>query len=143
MGLLVIEKWNKNWPSIKTMELKTYKEIALDFLQLAAKGDSREAFNKYVASNFKHHNVYFKGDAETIMTAMEENAKQVPDKIFEVKRTLQDGDLVAVHSHVRPTPESLGYAVMHIFRFENGKIAEMWDFGQEVPADMINENGMF
>lgn len=125
------------------MEPKTYKEIALDFLQLAAKGNSREAFSKYVANNFKHHNVYFKGDAETIMAAMEENAKKVPDKIFEVKRALQDGDLVAVHSHVRPAPDSLGYAVMHIFRFEEEKIAEMWDFGQEVPVDMINENGMF
>jgi predicted SnoaL-like aldol condensation-catalyzing enzyme len=125
------------------MNSQTFKQIALNFLQLAAKGDSREAFAKYVAPNFKHHNVYFKGDAETIMTAMEENAKQVPDKIFEVKRILEDGDLVAVHSHVRPTLDSLGYAVMHIFRFENGKIAEMWDFGQEVPADMFNENGMF
>lgn len=125
------------------MESTNYKEIALDFLQLASKGEARVAFGNYVASNFKHHNVYFKGDAETIMTAMEENAKQVPDKIFEVKRALQDGDLVAVHSHVRPTPDSLGFAVMHIFRFENGKIAEMWDFGQEVPADMVNENGMF
>jgi predicted SnoaL-like aldol condensation-catalyzing enzyme len=125
------------------MNSQTFKQIALNFLQLAAKGDSREAFAKYVAPNFKHHNVYFKGDAETIMTAMEENAKQVPDKIFEVKRILEDGDLVAVHSHVRPTLDSLGYAVMHIFRFENSKIAEMWDFGQEVPADMVNENGMF
>jgi len=125
------------------MQSKTYKEIALDFLYLAAKGDSREAFSRYVGKNFKHHNVYFKGDAETLMTAMEESAKQIPDKIFEVKRALEDNDLVAVHSHVRLTPESLGYAVMHIFRFDEGKIAELWDFGQEVPANMVNENGMF
>lgn len=125
------------------MESKTYKDIALDFLYLAAKGDSREAFSKYVSENFKHHNVYFKGDAETLMTAMEENARQVPDKTFEVKRALEDGDLVAVHSHVRPAPDSLGYVVMHIFRFEAGKIAELWDFGQAVPEDMLNENGMF
>ena len=125
------------------MQSKTCKEIALDFLYLAAKGDSREAFSRYVGKNFKHHNVYFKGDAETLMTAMEESAKQIPDKIFEVKRALEDNDLVAVHSHVRLTPESLGYAVMHIFRFDEGKIAELWDFGQEVPANMVNENGMF
>ncbi len=74
---------------------------------------------------------------------MEENAKQMAGKVFEVKRALEDGDLVAVHSHVKPTPASLGFAVMHIFRFEYNKIAELWDFGQEVPADMINENGMF
>lgn len=125
------------------MNATTYKEIALDFLYLSAKGDSREAFGKYVGENFKHHNVYFKGDAETLMIAMEESAKQMPDKIFEVKRALEDGNLVAVHSHVRLTPDSLGYAVMHIFRFEDGKIAELWDFGQEVPADMVNENGIF
>ncbi len=47
------------------METKTYKEIALDFLKLAAKGASREAFGKYIGKDFKHHNVYFKGDAET------------------------------------------------------------------------------
>jgi predicted SnoaL-like aldol condensation-catalyzing enzyme len=34
-------------------------------------------------------------------------------------------------------------AVMHIMRFENDKIAELWDFGQPVPKDMVNENGMF
>jgi predicted SnoaL-like aldol condensation-catalyzing enzyme len=34
-------------------------------------------------------------------------------------------------------------AVMHIFRFEGDKIAELWDFGQEAPKDMPNENGMF
>lgn len=123
--------------------MKTKKECALHFLELAAKGDSRKAFGLYMTSHFKHHNVYFPGDSETIMLAMEDSAKYNPDKIFEVQRALEDGDLVAVHSRVRQSPEELGYAVMHIFRFEGNKIAEMWDFGQEVPENMINENGMF
>ena len=123
--------------------MQSKKEMALDFLRLAAKGDSKEAFERYMSQNFKHHNVYFPGNAETIMLAMAESATQNPDKIFKVQRALEDGDLVAVHSHVRQTPEELGYAVIHIFRFEADKIAEMWDFGQAVPEDMINENGMF
>lgn len=117
--------------------------MALDFLRLAAKGDSREAFNLYVGPGFKHHNVYFKGDAETLMLAMEESARMNPDKVFTVHRALEDGDLVAVHSHVRQNPGELGYAVVHIFRFEGDKIAEAWDFGQAVPEDLVNENGMF
>jgi len=121
----------------------TKKQISLDFLERAAKGDSRKAFELYMAPNFKHHNVYFPGNADTIMLAMEDSAKMNPDKIFEVQRALEDGDLVAVHSRVRQSPEELGFAVIHIFRFENDKIAEMWDFGQEVPEDMMNENGMF
>jgi hypothetical protein len=29
------------------------------------------------------------------------------------------------------------------FRFENDRIAELWDIAQEVPAESMNSNGMF
>ncbi len=77
------------------------------------------------------------------MTAMEENAQKNPEKILEMQRALEDGNLVAVHSRVRQTPNDLGAAVIHIFRFDNDKIIELWDFGQAVPEDLVNENGMF
>lgn len=121
----------------------TKKEIAQDFLQLAAKGESRIAFGLYVSNNFKHHNPHFKGDADTLMTAMEENAKRNPAKILEIQRALEDDNLVAVHSRVRQSPHDIGGAVMHIFRFDHDKIVELWDFGQAVPENLVNENGMF
>jgi|SRR5690606_5677752 len=121
----------------------TKKEIALHFLELAAQGSSRRAFDLYVGEGFKHHNVHYKGDGKTLMEAMEENAIQFPDKIFKIHCALEDGDLVAVHSRVRPMPGDLGAAVMHIFRFEKKKIVELWDFGQAVPKESLNENGMF
>lgn len=121
----------------------TRKEIAQDFLKLASKGQSRKAFELYVSNNFKHHNAWFKGDRHTLMTAMEENGKKNPDKLFEIQRTLEDGDLVAVHSHIRQTKNDLGASVIHIFCFDDNKIVELWDFGQAVPENMVNENGMF
>lgn len=121
----------------------TKKETALDFLILCSKGASREAFDKYTAPGFIHHNAWFKGDAQTIMIAMEENAEQNPDKFFEPKRALEDGNLVAVHSFVRQNALDRGAALVHIFRFENDKIVEMWDIAQEVPLEAVNENGMF
>lgn len=123
--------------------MTTKKEIALDFLKLAARGDSREAFKLYVAKVFKHHNAYFKGDAETLMLAMEEAANTHPNKLFEPQHALEDGDLVVVHSRIVQYPAEKEYAVAHIFRFEGNKIIELWDFGQEVPDEKINENGMF
>ncbi|MCO5287293.1 MAG: hypothetical protein M9898_12850 [Chitinophagaceae bacterium] len=123
----------------------TKKEIAKDFLTLASSGQSRKAFEFYVADSFKHHNVYFKGDRQTLMIAMEEAHKQNPNKIFEIQRALEDGNLVSVHSRVEQVGEN-GFvgAVMHIFLFDNNnKIVELWDFGQAVPENMINENGMF
>lgn len=122
----------------------TKKEIALDFLKLASSGQPRKAFELYVADSFNHHNAYYKGDRQTLMLVMEESHRETPNKLFEIQRALEDGDLVAVHSRVQQAGEN-GWegAVMHIFRFENDRIVELWDFGQGIPEDMVNENGMF
>jgi hypothetical protein len=54
-----------------------------------------------VGENFMHHNAYFKSDADSLMLAMAENARENPNKIFEIKHSLEDGNLAVVHSHVR------------------------------------------
>jgi predicted SnoaL-like aldol condensation-catalyzing enzyme len=74
---------------------------------------------------------------------MKANAQQNPNKVLEVKRVIVEGELVVTHSHVRQSPEALGAAVVHIFRFEEGKIVELWDLGQPIPEKSLNENGMF
>lgn len=121
------------------MELNSYKEIAQAFLLNASKGNARPYFAQYLHTNFKHHNVFFKGDAQTLLLATEENAKNNPDKTFEIKRALQDGDLVAVHSHATLEKDDPGFALIHIFQFKEGKIIEIWDVGQAVPSEMVNE----
>ncbi|WGV61660.1 nuclear transport factor 2 family protein [Brevibacillus brevis] len=119
------------------------KENAVSFLQLVASGNVREAYQRYTGPNFRHHNPFFRGDAHSLMLAMEENAAKNPHKILEVKRAIEEGDIVAVHSHVKQNQEDLGGAVVHIFRFHNDQIVELWDVGQPIPADSPNENGMF
>lgn len=119
------------------------KENAVSFLQLVASGNVREAYQKYTGPNFRHHNPFFRGDAHSLMLAMEENAAKNPHKILEVKRAIEEGDIVAVHSHVKQNQEDLGGAVVHIFRFHNDQIVEFWDVGQPIPDDSPNENGMF
>lgn len=118
------------------------KEIAVSFLQLAASGRSREAFAQHAGDRFVHHNPYFEGTAEALRTAMDENARQNPEKRLDVLRTLEDGPLVAVHSFVRHKPGDRGAVVVHIFRFVNDRIVELWDVGQEVPAESVNINGV-
>ena len=122
---------------------KELKQAALEFLRLASSGKVREAYQLYIADDFRHHNAYFKGDRQSLMTAMEQNATKNPNQIFEIHRALQDGEFVAVHSHVRQKPGDPGAAVVHIFRFKDNRVVEFWDVGQPVPTDKINENGMF
>ena len=119
------------------------KDAAVAFLHLAATGRVREAYTKHVGSGFRHHNPFFAGDARALMAGMEENARQNPDKHLDVLHALEDGDLVAVHSHVRHTADDRGAAVVHLFRFEGDRIAELWDIGQPVPDESVNPNGMF
>jgi len=119
------------------------KEAAVSFLQLATSGKVREAYAKFVGAGFRHHNPFYEGTAKALMTGMEENAPQNPSKAMEVKRAIAEGDLVAVHSHVRLKPGDRGVAVVHIFRFEAGRIVELWDVGQPVPEESPNQFGMF
>lgn len=121
----------------------THKEKAVSFLQLVASGKVEEAYQKYISPEFRHHNPYFRGDANSLMVAMQENAALNPNKILEVKQAIGEGELVTVHSHVRQRPEDIGGAVVHIFRFQDNQIAELWDVGQPIPEDSPNENGMF
>ena len=121
----------------------TLKEIGKDFLTLCAAGNSREAFKLYVAKNFKHHNAFFKGDADSLMIAMEESSKVNPNRIFDIKHIIMDDDLVAYHSYIQQSNSDSGLAVVHILKFSENKIIEMWDMHQQVPENMVNENGMF
>jgi len=119
------------------------KGIAVSFLRLASSGRVREAYEKYVHMDFFHHNPYFEGDRESLLVGMEESAREFPNKVFEPVRTLEDGDLVAVHGKVRLAPGSPEIALMHIFRFEGELIIEEWEAAQEVPEESPNENGVF
>src|SRR3954469_3195389 len=96
------------------------KNTAISFMRLITAGQVRDAYEKYVAPDFRHHNAWFPGDRASLLQGMEENAAQVPGKSLDVKRTLEDGDLVAVHSHMKRTADDPGVALVHIFRFEAG-----------------------
>jgi len=119
------------------------KESAINFLKLASSGKVREAYSKFVGEGFKHHNPYFEGSADALEAGMQENVDQNPDKSFEVKHAIAEGDFVAVHGEVHHKPGDLGAAVIHIFRFDNGSIVELWDVGQADPETSPNQFGMF
>lgn len=119
------------------------KDAVVDFLRAASTGHAREAFAKHAAPDFRHHNPFFRGDAKSLWEAMDENAAKFPDKVLEVRHLLADGDYVVAHSSVYMQPGGAGHAVVHLFRFEGDKVAELWDVGQQLPADSPNENGAF
>lgn len=121
----------------------SHKDAAVSFLRLVSAGKVREAYEMYVSPEFRHHNAFFRGDADSLRAAMEENFTANPEKTLETLRALEDGDLVAVHSRMIRKPGTLPVAVVHIFRFQGDRVVELWDVGQPVPETSPNQYGMF
>ena len=121
----------------------TRKHTAIQFLELTAKGLVDEAFELHVAPGFRHHNMFFKGDADSLKAAMDESAVNLPAKELEIQFAIAEENRVAVYSKVTIYPGEPGIALVHFFRFEKDKIIELWDLSQAPPEEVINENGLF
>ena len=117
--------------------------IAIELLRMCARGEVRDAYARHVADDFIHHNAWFAGDRESLLLAMEQSAAAEPNKSFEVKQAIAEGDRVAVLSQLTRADGNTGYAVVHIVRIREGQVVELWDLAQEIPADSPNVNGMF
>lgn len=119
------------------------KQIALAFQAGIMSGKVRETYAAYIHPDFRHHNPYYPGDAASLMVGMEENAARFPDKVFTVERAIEEGDLVVTYSRLCLQASMPEMAVVHIFRFANEKIIELWDIVQAAPEDGVNEQGFF
>lgn len=117
------------------------KEAAILFLKLAGTGKVKEAYEKFIAPDFIHHNQYFLGSREALLNAMEEAHRNSPNKSIETKYCYVDGETVITHSLV--VKENMEIAVVHIFRFRKDKVVELWDLGQAINNDSPNEYGLF
>jgi len=125
------------------MERHGLKDTAIAFLTRVVAGDVRGAYEQHVGDGFRHHNPYFPGDVQSLRKGMEDDEARNPGKTLDVQLAVQEEDYVAVHSRLRRAVDDPGFAVVHIFRFEQGRIAELWDIVQAVPNESVNRNGMF
>ena len=124
-------------------DIQARKQAAVQFLQLVVAGSINEAYEKHVDMRGKHHNPFSPAGFPALQKAMIENHVKFPHKQITVKNVLGDGDLVAVHSHIVLHQGESGLAVVHLFRFHEGKIVQLSDSGQPAPSDSPNLDGAF
>ena len=74
---------------------------------------------------------------------MADAAAKFPHTSLEIQCAVEEGNIVAVHSRVVHEPGGRAISVVHIFRFEGQRIAELWDIGMEEPESSPNANGLF
>lgn len=89
------------------------------------------------------HNPMAPDGPEALFAFMAPFFEANPDAAIHIKRIAAEGDLVWIHYNNKPTPDSLGLAVVDILRMEDGKFVEHWDVVQQVPEKSANDNTMF
>ena len=119
------------------------KDKVQSFFKLLTQQKVKEAFDAYVAEEFKHHNQHTKAGRQSLSDGMTDVHNQFSSMTIVVKHIFEDGDFVITHSMVRMNPDHAGLICMHIFRFFEGKITELWDLASPVLEDSVNEDGAF
>jgi predicted SnoaL-like aldol condensation-catalyzing enzyme len=101
------------------------------------------AVDRFIAPDYIQHNQMAESGREGLKHFLDTIRAETPEAVHDVKRAFVDGDHVTVHYHVRRWPGDRGWAVIDIFRLENGLIAEHWDVMQDVVSGGPNPLGPF
>ena len=120
------------------------KRLAKDCLDMIFnQHNPAEAVARYIGANYRQHNPHAADGSNGVLAYASGYLKANPNLRLEFKRIIAEGDLVVVHSFLKPNSSDLGRAVVDIFRVEDGKLVEHWDVIQPVPLQAENRNGMF
>jgi len=124
-------------------DTESSKKTVLEFFELAfVERKPVDAAERYMGE-YTQHNPDVADGKDAFIAAIGGMFAAFPDFSIDRKRVIAEGDLVAIHSHVRMNKEDRGMAVADIFRVADGKIVEHWDILQPVPETPANSNTMF
>jgi predicted SnoaL-like aldol condensation-catalyzing enzyme len=136
-------------PAARAARAQQNTAVVLAFVDMVYnRHEVGEAFKLYVGAEYRQHNPVVADGREAAIKALTQFTHELhPELHAEVKRTVAQGDLVAVHLRViRSGAEregGHGSAMIDVFRLEHGRIVEHWDVVQDVPEKSANDNTMF
>jgi predicted SnoaL-like aldol condensation-catalyzing enzyme len=124
-------------------QMEENKKVVLGLYENAINQKDFEAAAKFIGPRYVQHNPRATDGLEGLKAFIIFLREKFPDYHSEIKRVFADGDYVILHVHNVPTPGARGYAIVDIFKLENGKVVEHWDVRQEIPEKAANTNTMF
>jgi predicted SnoaL-like aldol condensation-catalyzing enzyme len=129
------------------MSRSPQEQANLDFvLEMFAKVlnpmDSTQV-DHFISLDYIQHNQSVLPGRDALKAFLDRIRAENPQAVHDIKRAFVDSDHVTVHYHVRRFPGDPGWAVIDIFRLENGMIKEHWDVVQDVKIDRVNSDSPF
>jgi predicted SnoaL-like aldol condensation-catalyzing enzyme len=122
---------------IEAENARTNTHIALAFEETVFnKHRVHEGFNRYVAAEYKEHDSSLPSGVDSSAKALNSLlATTYPNSKLSVRRTVSQGDLVAVHAFWDQKPgETPGVLRVDIYRLVNSRIVEHWKVEQAAPT---------
>lgn len=119
------------------------RQVVLAFYEAALNRLDYASAEKFLGPYYRQHNPGAADGKEGLRAFLEFLKTHHPQNHSEITQTFVDGDFVILRVHNRRDPDSLGNAIVDIFRLEDGLIVEHWDSVQPIPATSANQNTMF
>jgi predicted SnoaL-like aldol condensation-catalyzing enzyme len=124
-------------------QLEANKKTVAAFEEAALNQKDFDAASKYLGPHYTQHNPNAADGPEGLKGYITFLRDKFPNSHSESKHIFADGDYVIVHDHAVREPGTRGFAIVNIYKLENGKVVEHWDVIQPIPEKAANNNGMF
>jgi hypothetical protein len=85
-----------------------HQDAAKAFLKMARAGNVQEAYDRYIAPSFTHHNQYFKGDRQSLLISMQEASRTSPNKSIDIKHVYEFNHRLLDHARSVAVSSRLG-----------------------------------
>lgn len=129
-------------PTLPPANVTANREAAAAYVDSFLNHHDLDACDRHLSSDLIQHNpdVVNGIDGEKAFARAFFTAN--PEVSVETKRMAASDDHVFMHSVLKTGPDDRGSAVVDVFRFENGRIAEHWDVIQPIPERTASGNPM-
>ena len=127
----------------RTAKEEANLKLVLDMFEAVLSPMDSGAVDRFIAPGYIQHNQIAEPGRDGLKRFLDTIRAETPEAVHDIKRAFVDGDHVTVHYHVRRWPGDSGWAVIDIFRVEDGLIAEHWDVMQDVAPGGPNPNSPF
>ena len=127
----------------RTPQEEANLKLVLDMFAEVLNPMDSSAVDRFISPDYVQHSQLAPPGRGALKSFLDMIRGQTPEAVHDVKRAFVDGDHVVVHYHVRRWPDDRGWAVIDIFRVEDGMIAEHWDVLQNVNENGPNPNSPF
>jgi predicted SnoaL-like aldol condensation-catalyzing enzyme len=119
-------------------------KLVSEFYDAAINQKDFEKASAYLGATYIQHNPTAQDGPEGLKGFLEFLKTKFPQAKSEIKHAYADGNIVILHVHSLREPNTLGRAIVDIFRLdENNKVVEHWDVVQDIPEKPANQNTMF